>query len=102
MLIDTFVNAIFLYDDKMEITYNYHEGTTTVTFEELQKIIENQALGSDMNSVGAPRKPLIYKGFRFFYARKYPNLTQTIPNHHMFSMKACILFADSRRMVSVT
>ena len=50
----------------------------------------------------APRKPLIYKGFRFFYARKYPNLTQTIPNHHMFSMKACILFADSRRMVSVT
>jgi len=45
---------------------------------------------------------LIYKGFRFFYARKYPNRTQTIPNHHMFSMKACILFADSRRMVSVT
>ena len=50
----------------------------------------------------APRKSLIYKGFRFFYARKYPNRTQTIPNHHMFSMKACILFADSRRMVSVT
>ena len=57
MLIDTFVNAIFLYDDKMEITYNYHEGTATVTFEELQKTIENQALGSDMNSVGAPRNP---------------------------------------------
>ena len=56
MLIDTFVNAIFLYDDKMEITYNYHEGTTTVTFEELQKTIENQALGSDMNSVGAPNE----------------------------------------------
>ena len=57
MLIDTFVNAIFLYDDKMEITYNYHEGTTAVTFEELQKTIENQALGSDMNSVGAPQNP---------------------------------------------
>ena len=57
MLIDTFVNAIFLYDDKMEITYNYHEGTATVTFEELQKTIENQALGSDMNSVGAPQNP---------------------------------------------
>ena len=57
MLIDTFVNAIFLYDDKVEITYNYHEGTTTVTFEELQKTIENQELGSDMDSVGAPRNP---------------------------------------------
>lgn len=57
MLIDTFVNAIFLYDDKVEITYNYHEATTTVTFEELQKTIENQGLGSDMNSVGAPQNP---------------------------------------------
>ena len=57
MLIDTFVNAIFLYDDKVEITYNYHEATTTVTFEELQKTIENQGLGSDMDSVGAPRNP---------------------------------------------
>lgn len=47
-------------------------------------------------------EPLRNQGLRFFYARKYPNRTQTIPNHHMFSMKACILFADSRRMVSVT
>ena len=50
----------------------------------------------------APRKPLIYKGLRFLYARKYPNRTQTIPNHHMFSINACILFDDSRRIVSVT
>ena len=42
------------------------------------------------------------QGFPIFYARKYPNRTQTIPNHHMFSMKACILFDDSRRIVSVT
>ena len=53
MLIDTFVNAIFLYDDKMEITYNYHEGTTTVTFEDLQKTSKDQGFGSDMDSVGA-------------------------------------------------
>ena len=63
MLIDTFVNAIFLYDDKMEITYNYHDGTTTVTFDDLQDAIKNAVPGSDMDSVGAPWKPLIYKGF---------------------------------------
>ena len=57
MLIDTFVNAIFLYDDKMEITYNYHEGTTMVTFEDLQKTIKDHGFGSDMDSVGAPRNP---------------------------------------------
>lgn len=27
MLIDTFVNAIFLYDDKLVLTYNFREGT---------------------------------------------------------------------------
>ena len=27
MLIDTFINAIFLYDDKMVITFNYKDGT---------------------------------------------------------------------------
>ena len=35
MLIDTFINAIFLYDDKMVITFNYKEGTTTITFDDL-------------------------------------------------------------------
>ena len=64
MLIDTFVNAIFLYDDKMEITYNYHEGTTTVTFEDLQKTIKDQGFGSDMDSVGAANGTKIV--IRFF------------------------------------
>ncbi|MFQ9448305.1 MAG: hypothetical protein ACLR4A_14060 [Christensenellales bacterium] len=31
MLIDTFVNAIFLYDDKVVLTYNFHEGTETIS-----------------------------------------------------------------------
>ena len=30
MLIDIFINAIFLYDDKMVITFNYKEGATTI------------------------------------------------------------------------
>ena len=29
MLVDTFVNAIFLYDDKMVLTFNFREGTET-------------------------------------------------------------------------
>lgn len=35
MLIDTFVNAVFLYDDKMVLTYNFHESTETIMFVEL-------------------------------------------------------------------
>ena len=36
-LIDSFVNAIYLYDDKMIITFNYKDGTQTMPFEEIEK-----------------------------------------------------------------
>jgi len=50
-LIDTFVNAIFLYDDKLVITFNYKEGTKTITFAEL----EESALRSDLTCQGEPK-----------------------------------------------
>ena len=36
ILIDIFIKAIFLYDDKMVITFNYKEGTDAVTFGDLK------------------------------------------------------------------
>lgn len=55
-LIDSFVNAIYLYDDKIVFTFNYKDGSKTVTMEE----IENSALSSDLTSLGAPKtKPPI-------------------------------------------
>ena len=56
MLIDTFVNAIFLYDDKMVLTYNFHESTETITFGELQEVLPNKFHGSDMNWATEPRE----------------------------------------------
>ena len=65
MLIDAFINAIFLYDDKMVITFNYKEGTKTITFAELQEAISNKN-GSDLDCLAAPkRKPLPAGGFLF-------------------------------------
>ena len=49
-LIDSFVNAIYLYDDKIVFTFNYKDGSKAVTMEE----IENSALSSDLTSLGAP------------------------------------------------
>ena len=49
-LVDTFINAIYLYDDKVLITFNYKEGTETVTFGEASKAEES----SDMSARGAP------------------------------------------------
>ena len=50
-LIDSFVNAIYLFDDYLVITFNYKEGTKTITFAEIE-----EAFGSDLSSLTAPNK----------------------------------------------
>ena len=56
MLIDTFVNAIFLYDDKMVITFNYKDGTDTITFDDLKAALDKEKTGSDLDCSTAPDK----------------------------------------------
>ena len=48
MLIDTFINAIYLYNDKMLITFNYKDGTKKITFSDIQKVSKRDASGSDL------------------------------------------------------
>lgn len=55
MLIDTFINAIFLYDDKMVLTFNYKEGTATITFDDLKTAFADQKTGSDLDCSTAPK-----------------------------------------------
>ena len=50
-LVDTFINAIYLYDDKVLITFNYKEGTETVAFGEAVRAEKS----SDMSARGAPK-----------------------------------------------
>ena len=51
-LIDSFVNAIYLYDDRITLVFNFKDGTKTITFAEL----EESGLGSDINALAAPTK----------------------------------------------
>ena len=66
-LVDTFINAIYLYDDKVLITFNYKKGTETVAFGEAVKAEKS----SDMSARGAPQQQNpnffpIGEGFGFF------------------------------------
>ena len=63
-LIDSFVNAIFLYDDRITFTFNYKDGTKTINFTELEK----SGLGSDINALAAPPKSLENAGFSRLFA----------------------------------
>ncbi len=64
MLIDTFVNAIFLYDDKMVITCNYKEGTTAINFDDRKTALNEKNMGSDLDCLTAPTKQAY---FLFYY-----------------------------------
>ena len=52
-LVDTFINSIYLYDDKVLITFNYKEGTQTITFEEAAQAA-SKGNGSDLDCFTAP------------------------------------------------
>ena len=53
MLIDAFVNAIYLYDDKLVLTLNYKDGTKTITLDDVKEAVKNNT-GSDLDCRGAP------------------------------------------------
>ena len=55
-LIEIFVNAIFLYDDRMLITFNYKDGSQTVRFEDTLAADELAGNSSDLSSSARPRE----------------------------------------------
>mgnify|MGYP003294435772 CR=1 FL=1 len=59
-LINVFVNAIYLYDDKMIITFNYKDGTKTITLDDVKRAIKKNNTGSDLDCHGAPRRSKLY------------------------------------------
>ena len=50
-LIDTFVNSVYVFDDKLVLTYNYQHGTQTISLEEIKS-----ALSSDFDGATPPNK----------------------------------------------
>ena len=60
-LIDSFVNVVYLYEDKIILTFNYKDGSKTITLEEVE--------GSDLSVLGAPYENYLdyIKVFLFIY-----------------------------------
>jgi hypothetical protein len=55
-LIDTFVNAVYLYDDRIVLTFNYKDGSKTVTMGEIEG-----GFGSDFTTSLAANKDSYFK-----------------------------------------
>ena len=54
MLIDTFVNAVFVHDDKLLLTFNFKDGTRTITLTDAKIAVEKNT-GSNLDCSVAPR-----------------------------------------------
>ena len=54
-LINTFVNAVYLYDEKVLITFNYKDGTKTITFDEIAAKDAPEGNGSDLGCFAPPK-----------------------------------------------
>jgi len=67
VLIDTYINAIYLFDDKAVIGFNYRVGTKTITFDEAKRAVKESNMGSDLDCTGAPKNRTSgLDGVRFF------------------------------------
>ena len=75
-LIDTFVNAIFVYDDKLVLTYNYQHGTQTITLKEVEDF-----LGSDLVGLSPPKRKATAYAVAFLFCQNHRNLLTEIIFH---------------------
>ena len=73
-LIDTFVNAVYVFDDKLVSTYNYQHGTQTISLEEIES-----ALSSDFDGATPPKTKILLIFFLL------PSLSYSITNPYTMS-----------------
>lgn len=65
-LIDTFINRIYLYDDKLIITFNHKDGAETITLNDIETALAEQEDGSDLVSSAVPKSRSSPKGTTCF------------------------------------
>ena len=53
-IIDVFVNSIYVFEDKLVMTYNYKDESETISLEDVQ-----QVFGSDIAGSAPPKKKAI-------------------------------------------
>ena len=103
-LVDTFINSIYLYDDKVLITFNYKEGTQTITFEEAAQAA-SKGNGSDLDCFTAPEnavKSKDFMAFLFFWQslHTFAHLLHTLQKSHViFASLAQRVFRSTKKRI---
>lgn len=89
-IIDTFINSIYVFDDKLAFTYNFKDGTETITLAEIQA-----AFGSDLTQVAPPLKApesLRIQALAFFVATLFATFFKS---NYQISLYSLLLIASA-------
>lgn len=73
-LIDCFVNAVFVFDDKIVLTFNYKDDTKTIKLSDLQS--------SDLEGFGSPLKEPL-KALKFQHFQRLLSLSFSLFYHQI-------------------
>lgn len=87
-LIDTFVNAVFVHDDKILIGYNFQDGTRTITLTDVQTATDES--GSDLEMFGVPKNADTQVGIRILLFREERTQKSNAGIVNQDTGKACV------------
>ena len=92
-MVDSFVNSVVLYDDRIEFFFNYKDGAKTLTMEELSK-------SSDLLN-SAPPKNRVRITYSVFSWKKEGGFEGDCAEHSEAKTSQCDVFKESgKRAVS--
>ncbi len=81
-IIDTFINSIYVFDDKIVFTYNFQDGTEPITLAEIEA-----AFGSDLAKVAPPptlRTDMVRRVFVIICFGNIRSIRKKLPNWELF------------------
>lgn len=86
-IIDTFINSIYVFDDKLVFTYNFKDGTETITLAEIQA-----AFGSDLTQVAPALLPP--RAIPLRTCRRRGTRRRSVPKMHGGRFRSCAPAAE--------
>ena len=89
-IIDTFVNSLYLFDDRLVITYNFKGGTETITLKDVEAVY-----GSDLKAMSPPLKApesLRIQALAFFVATLFATFFKS---NYQISLYPLLLIASA-------
>ena len=81
-IIDVFVNSIYVFEDRLVMTYNYKDESETISLEDVQ-----QVFGSDIAGSAPPEAPESEKIRVFFFF--HPDVHHSVAQHQSSPDRCC-------------